>query len=75
MKEFRKIFGDDILLEDVYSIEITPNKAIIDGKDVTSTSIKPNTKWWYILIIRPDGSAMSYNKTLDSRYDLKIKTD
>ncbi len=74
-QEFRKNFGDDIALEDVYSIEIIPNKAIIAGKDVTSTSIKPNTTWWYILIIRPDGSAMSYNKTLDVRYDLKIKTD
>ena len=72
-EEFKNLFGSDIRLEDVYSIEIIPTKAIINGKDVTSSTIKANTTWWYILIIKPDGSAMSYNKTLDARYELQIK--
>ena len=73
--EFKSNFGENINIDNVYSIEITPKKAVIDGKDVSSTTIKPNTTWWYILIIRNDGSAISYNKTLDTRYELKVKTD
>ena len=74
-EEFKSNFGENINIDNVYSIEITPKKAVLEGKDVTSTTIKTNTTWWYILIIRNDGSAISYNKTLDTRYELKIKTD
>ena len=74
-EEFKKNFGENINIDNVYSIEITPRKAVIEGKDVTSTTIKTNTSWWYILIIRNDGTAISYNKTLDTRYELKVKTD
>ncbi len=74
-EEFKSNFGEDIAIENVYSIEIVPKKSIREGKDNTSKTIKANTTWWYILIIRDDGTAISYNKTLDTRYELKVKTD
>ncbi len=74
-EDFKQNFGENIELENIYSIEITPKKAVISGQDVTATTIKQNTTWWYILIINKDGTAISYNKTLDTRYELKIKTD
>ncbi len=69
-EEFYTTFGNDIALENVYSINIFPSLIIENEKDLTSTKIKENESWWYLLIIKNDDSAIAYNKTLDLRYDL-----
>lgn len=68
--DFIKEFGDEFTTVDVYSIEMTPTIAYIEGKDVSEKKLEKNIKWWYILLIKKDGSAISYNKTLDIRYNL-----
>ncbi len=70
-KEFHKTFGEKISEDNIYSLELTPTTAFIEGKDQTETFIPKNTKWWYILIIKSEGGAIAYNKTLDIRYHLE----
>ncbi len=69
--EFIKIYGDKILEDNIYSLELSPSTAYIEGKDQTSTFIPKDTKWWFILIIKNEGGAIAYNKTLDIRYHLE----
>lgn len=71
--EFIKTFGSDMAIENVYSLEMTPTISYINKKDVSTSNIAKNTKWWYILIIKKDGTAISYNKSLDIRYNLYNK--
>ena len=70
-KDFTNTFGSKIEQNNIYSFEIVPDTAYIDGVDKTDTYLPNNTKWWFILIIKSDGSAIAYNKTLDIRYHLK----
>jgi len=70
-KEFKKVFGEKIEEDNVYSLELTPTIAFMAGTDKTETYLPNNITWWYILIIKNDGSAIAYNKTLDIRYHLK----
>ena len=70
-KEFIKVFGEKISEDNVYSLELTPITAFIEGKDQSDTFLPNGTKWWYILIIKSEGGAIAYNKTLDIRYHLE----
>ena len=70
-KEFIKVFGEKISEDNVYSLELTPITAFIEGKDQSDTYLPNGTKWWYILIIKSEGGAIAYNKTLDIRYHLE----
>ena len=69
-EDLKQYFGDSITKENVYSMELVPEKRVINKVD-KSKQIKKNTKWWYILIIKDDNNALGYNKTLDKRYELK----
>ena len=68
--EFYLTFGNDISLDNVYSINIFPSLLINNHRDLTSIKLKPNETWWYLLIIKNDDTAIGYNKTLDLRYNL-----
>lgn len=69
-EEFTTTFGEDIKIENVYSINIIPNYVFKSNTDVTTEELNENESWWYILMIRDDQTAISYNKTLDLRYNL-----
>ena len=68
--EFNTTFGDDIQIKNVYSINIKPTYVYKSNTDVTSDELNENESWWFILMIKDDGTAISYNKTLDLRYNL-----
>lgn len=68
-EEFTKTFGQNINKDNIYSLEMQPTVSYENGLN-TSSSLTDSTKWWYILIIKKDGTAMAYNKTLDIRYNL-----
>ena len=56
------------------SLSIAPSKAISCALTRTSraeTFLPKGTKWWFILIIKSEGGAIAYNKTLDIRYHLE----
>ena len=72
-EEFTKTFGENIKKEHVYSIHIKPLVIFTNGEDVSATSIKKNEEWWFMMIIKDDGKAQGYNKTLDKRYNLEHK--
>ena len=74
-EEFYNSFNSDIKIENVYSIIITPTYFTAANKDMTESQIKKNETWWYILMIKDDKTAISYNKTLDLRYNLVLQTD
>lgn len=69
-EEFFKTFGEDTKLENVYSINLLPTILFKDGEDITTSELKENESWWFILIIKNDNTAIAYNKTLDLRYNL-----
>lgn len=69
-EEFHQTFGDDLSLDNVYSINLFPSLLIKNQQDITSTKLKDNESWWYLLIIKDNDSAIAYNKTLDLRYNL-----
>ena len=71
-KDFKKIFGEKIIEDRIYSLQLEPTEAFIEGKDQTSTYLPEGTKWWFIIVIKSDGTAIGYNKTLDIRYHLKV---
>lgn len=74
-EEFTKEFGSDIKLENVYSIDLKPNYAFMSGIDITTVELNENETWWYLLMIREDGTAFGYNKTLDIKYNLIKKVE
>lgn len=59
MEEFNKSFAKEINHDNVYSLKLVPTKEDND-----------NDEWWIIFIIKDDGSAIAYNKSLDIRYTL-----
>ena len=67
-------FGEGINKENVYSMQLSPTKRMINDED-KSGIIKENTKWWFILIVKEEDEAIGYNKTLDERYNLTILAD
>ena len=42
--------------------------------NVTKTQVSKNETWWFIIIISDDGTVNAYNKTLDTRYQLKLES-
>ena len=69
--EYSKIFKERIEKNNIYSLELKPDTVYMDGVDKSDKSIPDNTKWWFLLIIKSDGTAIGYNKTLNTRYHLK----
>ncbi len=69
-EEFENTY-EDIKIENVYSIKLNVNKYIYFGEDKSDDILEENEVWWFLLLIRDDGSAQAYNKTLDLRYELK----
>lgn len=69
--DFKKIFGEKIIEDRVFSLQLEPTEAFIEGKDQTDTYLPEGTSWWFIIVVKSDGTAIGYNKTLDIRYHLK----
>ena len=74
-EEFKKEYGSEIKLENIYSINIKPTQVLKNHIDVTSVELDETTTWWYLLIIKEDNSANGFNKTLDLKYNLIKKSD
>lgn len=74
-EEFKIEFGSDIKLENIYSINLKPNYVFMSGIDITSVELNENETWWYLLMIKEDGTAFGYNKTLDLKYNLIKKSE
>ncbi|MGN1337148.1 MAG: hypothetical protein ACI4WW_01585 [Candidatus Coprovivens sp.] len=72
-EEIISIFGEDIKIDNIYSIEMTPTKVFKNNRDISSKELKNNPKWWYILVLKDEDNAIGYNKTIDARYTLKRK--
>ena len=68
--EFKKTFGEEVSIDNVYSMNMIPNISVQKGMNNTEKDIKENESWWYILIIKDEKTAVAYNKTLDLRYNL-----
>ena len=47
-----------------------PTTVIKANTNVTLHELKENETWWFILMVKNDGTAIAYNKTLDLRYNL-----
>lgn len=75
LEEFKKEFGTDIKIDNLYSINLKPNYVFMSGIDITSVDLNENETWWYLLIIKNDGTAFGYNKTLDLKYNLVKKAE
>jgi len=69
-EDIKTQFGDNINPDNVHSIQLTPTKRVVNKVD-KSKVIKSNTKWWLLLIVKDENSAIGYNKTLDERYEFK----
>ena len=74
-KEFTIEFGENINLDNIYSINLKPTTVIMSGIDISTVELNKNESWWFILIIKDDGNAYAYNKTLDLKYNLIKKAD
>jgi len=73
-EDLEEQFGTGINKENIYSMQLSPTKRVINNEDHSGV-IKENTKWWFILIVKDDNTAIGYNKTLDKRYDLGKAVD
>lgn len=69
-EEFKNTFGEDIEINNVYSMNLLPTIAYKGYQDTSSKDLKENESWWFILIVKKDKTAIGYNKTLDLRYNL-----
>lgn len=74
-EEFKKEYGKEIKLENIYSINLFPTSVQKNKIDVTTVEINENQSWWYILIIKDDYTANGYNKNLDIKYNLIKKSE
>lgn len=70
--DFLKIFGEKIEKDRVFSLKLSPTEAFIEGKDQSEKFIPGKTEWWVIIVIKKDGSAILYNKTLDKKYHMQL---
>lgn len=73
-EEFKVSFPKVTNLDNVYSLKLKPNYLYKNNLDVTNTLIKENETWWMIIIIDDKNNVISYNKTLDTRYELTIES-
>ena len=69
-QEFTNTFGNDIKIDNVYSLNLLPTYSFKAGNNMTEEDLTENESWWFILMIKNDGTAIAYNKTLDLRYNL-----
>ena len=70
IEEFEKTFPEEIEVDDIYSVMLTPELAILNNKDVSKKNIKNNETWWFLFILNDQDNAQAYNKKLDIRYKL-----
>lgn len=70
IEEAKLNFGDNIKIENIYSINMIPIISYKAGLDTTKKDITTDEEWWFILVIKNDKTAIAYNKTLDLRYSL-----
>ena len=68
-EEFYNTFGQELSLDNVYSLNIVPNALIKKQENITNT-LKEDETWWFLLIIKNEETAIAYNKTLELEYDL-----
>ena len=66
-EEFYQTFGNDLKLENVYSLNLFPTSLHKNSLDLSS-SLATKETWWFLLIIKNEKTALGYNKTLDLRY-------
>lgn len=69
-EDLKVSFEDNIKVENVYSIIMTPKTVIKAHKDVSASELRERETWWFLIIKKDDGTAYGYNKTLDIRYNL-----
>ena len=73
-EEFKQSFPHVSDYDKVYSLQIKPNYLYKNNLNVTKTQVSKNETWWFIIIISDDGIVNAYNKTLDTRYQLKLES-
>ena len=73
-EEFKQSFPHVSDYNKVYSLQIKPNYLYKNNLNVTKTQVSKNETWWFIIIISDDGTVNAYNKTLDTRYQLKLES-
>lgn len=69
-EEVKVTFGDEINIDNIYSIVMQPTTLIKAKKDLSENEIKERETWWFLIIKKSDTEALGYNKTLDIRYNL-----
>ena len=69
-EEVKVTFGDEIDIENIYSIIMQPTTLIKGQKDQSAKELKERETWWFLIIKKNDKEALGYNKTLDLRYNL-----
>ncbi len=72
IEEARISFGNNVSIENIYSLNLMPKMAHKGGIDTTGKDLIEDEVWWFILIIKDDKTALGYNKTLDIRYNLTM---
>ncbi len=70
-EELKKELGENIDLNNVYSIQLIPTISYKNNKDNTLVDLRENESWWMLFVITSDDTAVGYNKTLDLRYSFK----
>jgi len=68
--EVKQVFGDNIDISDIYSINLNPTYVYKGNQDLTSKELNENENWWFLLVKTSTTTATAYNKTLDIRYIL-----
>ena len=73
-EEFKVAFPKVTNLDNVYSLTLKPTYLYKNNLNVTDTLIKENETWWMIILIDDKNNVISYNKTLDTRYELTLES-
>ena len=71
-EEFKKTFGENLDINNAYSLNLLPSLVYKGYQDTTTRDLKDNETWWFILIKKDANTAIAYNKTLDQRYNLTL---
>lgn len=71
-EEFKTTFGEDLDINNAYSLNMLPSLVYKGYQDTTTRDLKDNETWWFILIKKDANHAIAYNKTLDQRYELTL---
>ncbi len=73
LQELELELNKKIDLDNIYSMILSPKKAIINNLNKSDDLIIADETWWYILILQDEENAIALNKTLDKRYILNRK--